>query len=134
MLQRFPGLWVLSCAGLLGCATGPHVEPLPVGLATRDPVADARAAIAHGDHRLLGYATGVATLVPGVPTKDITPCVQRLGLRVAEVQWDLVGTPSTAADSARAASAERRVPIVMQYLVSYNRAVLHATATMPGKS
>lgn len=110
------GAACLACAHP-GAPTNPNgsgLQPLPPGFEVRDPTADAAAALAHGDHRLLAYDSDYAALVPGVPGAERNCYVERLGIRI-------VGGHSSVAP-VRAEMAQ--FPNIMTYSVAYNCALI----------
>lgn len=99
-------------------------QPLPMPLESRDPAADAVAALAHHDHRLLAYDSDYAPLVPGIPGGEQNCYVEKLGIRIVGGPSGVAPLPVTPADSAAARAEMAQFPKIMTYSVAYNRALI----------
>ena len=114
-------------ASAAACAPSLRVEPLPEGLAARDPVADAAAAFVNGDCRVLGYHTGFGALTPGVARSEAAWLNAHHGIRfVNRATSDAIrGANKQPSDSSNVEFAA-----LGDYLLRYNTAIM-AQRTAP---
>jgi hypothetical protein len=102
---------IFIAATLLGCSPkAPERCPSIERLAGRDPIADARAALAKGDRHLLSLG-GFVGVVPGVPDD-----VSEEALKNAV---EIEGTSDTTTDACR-----RIYRVAETYAAKYNEAIL----------